>query len=109
MEEYLKKNVERYLKETGEKSNSKLRRVATPFLDEAREPLGCTTEAGIGEVSPGAPGEQVAKAAEEKMFNRTAAGIIMQTSSLICISRSAINGLLYGEFQLVQLPMCGRR
>jgi hypothetical protein len=40
MEEYLTKNVERYLKDTGTKGA--LKRVDTPFVDEAREPMGCT-------------------------------------------------------------------
>jgi len=37
---YFDKNVQRYLKEAGEKNNKKLKRVDTPFLDEAKEPMG---------------------------------------------------------------------
>ena len=40
MGEYLDKNVENYLKLTGG-TRAKMRHADTPFIDEARLPLGC--------------------------------------------------------------------
>ena len=46
MDEYVGKNIDRYLKDTGAKK--KLKKVATPFLDESREPMGCTVAEAPG-------------------------------------------------------------
>ena len=49
MDEYVGKNIDRYLKDTGAKK--KLKKVATPFLDESREPMGCTVAEATGDES----------------------------------------------------------
>ena len=54
MSTYMKKNVDRYCNEAM-KGGQKLKHADTPFLDESREPLGCTVggDADIADQQPG--------------------------------------------------------
>ena len=79
---YFEKNVQRYLRDAGEKNQKKLRKVDTPFLDESREPMGCTTPQGVGaSLAPTRherTEEMAAQQSSSTSFNKVAGGILMQ-------------------------------
>ena len=95
MGDYVQKNVARYLKDTG--TTTKLKSVDTPFLDESREPLGCTTPGDVAHddsqdpVMTTVPKRKKGGSKEPPsdkpppQFNKCAAGILMQTMYLSLI------------------------
>ena len=89
MDEYVGKNIARDLKDT--RAKKKLKKVATPFLDESREPMGCTVAETQGgersqEISiptrlpkPTVNSQEVTDVKPPQQFNKVAAGISMQS------------------------------